>query len=102
MPEGDLTGYESAQTLQKFCDEAGSHLWFDLEAFLFNPDMSLYPRPIDQIVGDLTLLDNFEKILCYQFPGVFNAPEIMSRTVGEERTVELYNNYKEYYNGRQE
>jgi hypothetical protein len=102
MPEGDLTGYESAQTLQKFCDDAGSHLWFDLEAFLFNPDMSLYPRPIDQIVGDLTLLDNFEKILCYQFPGVFNAPEIMSRTVGEERTVELYNNYRDYYRGKQQ
>ncbi|MBO5418732.1 MAG: DUF4434 domain-containing protein [Bacteroidales bacterium] len=96
MPQGDLTGYEAAQMLQKFCDEAGSHLWFDLEAFLFNPDMSLYPRPIDEIVADLTLLDNFEKILCYQFPGVFNAPEIMSRTVGEERTIQLYDSYKAY------
>ena len=59
--------------------------------------MSLYPRPIDQIVGDLTLLDNFEKILCYQFPGVFNAPEVMSRIVGEERTIKLYNDYRDYY-----
>lgn len=100
MPEGDLTGYEAAQMLQKFCDEADSHLWFDLEAFLFNPDMSLYPRPIDQIIGDLTLLDNFEKILCYQFPGVFNSPEHMTRIVGEERTVDLYNSYKEYYSGK--
>ena len=100
MPEGDLTGYESAQMLQNFCDKAGSHLWFDLEAFLFNPDMSLYPRPIDQIVGDLTLLDNFEKILCYQFPGVFNAPDIMSRIVGEERTIKLYDDYRDYYQDR--
>lgn len=100
MPEGDLTGYEAAQMLQKMCDEAGSHLWFDLEAFLFNPDMSLYPRPIDQIIGDLTLLDNFEKILCYQFPGVFNAPDMMSRIVGEERTIKLYNDYREYYDNK--
>lgn len=100
MPEGDLTGHEAAQMLQKMCDEAGSHLWFDLEAFLFNPDMSLYPRPIDQIIGDLTLLDNFEKILCYQFPGVFNAPDMMSRIVGEERTIKLYNDYREYYDNK--
>ena len=51
---------------------------------------------VDEIVADLTLLDNFEKILCYQFPGVFNAPEIMSRTVGEERTIQLYDSYKAY------
>lgn len=95
MPEGDLTGKEAADMLQKLCDEAGAHLWFDLEAFLFNPDMSLYPRPIDEIVHDLTLLDNFEKVLCYQFPGVFSDPE-MSIRVGEERTVQLYKDYKAY------
>lgn len=100
MPEGDLTGYEAAQMLQEFCDDAGSHLWFDLEAFLFNPDISLYPRPIDQIVGDLTLLDNFEKILCYQFPGVFNSTEHMTRIVGEDRTVDLYDSYREYYEAK--
>lgn len=96
MPEGDLSGKEAADRLQKFCDDAGAHLWFDLEAFLFNDDMSLYPRPIDQIIGDLNLLDNFEKTLCYQFPGVFNFPA-MSRRIGEERTVELYNSYQDYY-----
>ena len=37
MPEGDLTGKEAADMLQKACDEAKSHLWFDLEVFLFNP-----------------------------------------------------------------
>lgn len=95
MPEGDLTGKEAADMLQKFCDDAGAHLWFDLEAFLFNPDMSLYPRPIDEIVHDLTLLDNFEKVLCYQFPGVFSNPD-MSIRVGEERTVQLYNDYMSY------
>lgn len=97
MPEGDLTGKEAADLLQSLCSEAGSHLWFDLEAFLFNEDMSLYPKPIEQIVHELTLLDNFEKVLCYQFPGVFNSPE-MSFRVGEERTIQLYEDYSEYLN----
>ena len=95
MPKGDLTGKEAADILQKFCDDAGAHLWFDLEAFLFNPDNSLYPRPIDEIICDLNLLDNFEKVLCYQYPGVFNNPK-MSIRIGEERTIDLYNAYKTY------
>lgn len=97
MPEGDFTGKEAADLLQSLCDDAGSHLWFDLEAFLFNEDMSLYPKPIEQIIHELTLLDNFEKVLCYQFPGVFNSPD-MSLRVGEERTVQLYNDYSDYLN----
>ena len=66
MPATDISGKEAADLLQKVCDEANAHLWFDLEAFLFNPDNSLYPRPIEQIIHDLNLFDNFEKILCYQ------------------------------------
>lgn len=50
MPEGDLTGLEAAALLQKWCDEAGTHLWFDLEAFLFNDDTSLYPRDFEGII----------------------------------------------------
>ena len=95
MPEGDLTGKEAAETLQRLCDNAGSHLWFDLEVFLFNEDSSLYPRDIDGIIKDLTFLDNFEKILCYQFPGVFSDPDARIR-VGEEKTEKLFNDYKEY------
>ena len=99
MPEGDLTGREAADVLQELCDAAGAHLWFDLEAFLFNPDMSLYPRDISGIVDDLTLLDNFEKILCYQYPGVFNSP-CRSFIVGEERTRTLFREYRKYLKGR--
>ncbi len=95
MPENDLTGKEAAEYLQKVCDEKKAHLWFDLETFLFNPDNSLYPRPVEQIIHDLNLFDNFEKILCYQFPGVFNDPE-MSVRVGEERTIDLFNGYRRY------
>lgn len=95
MPKNDLTGKQAANMLQRLCDEAGSHFWFDLEAFLFNPDQSLYPRPVEEIIRDLNLFDNFEKILCYQFPGVFNDPK-MSICVGEERTKELFNDYRKY------
>lgn len=95
MPEVDISGKEAADLLQSVCDEAGAHLWFDLETFLFNPDNSLYPRPLDEIISDINLFDNFEKILCYQFPGVFNDPE-MSIRIGEERTIELFKGYQEY------
>jgi hypothetical protein len=97
MPEGDITGKEAADILQKLCDDAGSHLWFDLEAFLFNPDGSLYPRPIEEIITDLTMFENFEKILCYQYPGVFSDPE-MSIRVGEERCEDLFRQYSDYRN----
>ena len=96
MPESDITGKEAADILQSYCDDAGAHLWFDLEAFLFNPDMSLYPKPMEQIITELCLFDNFEKVLCYQFPGVFNSPE-MSRQIGEDRTLQLYSDYRNYY-----
>ncbi|MEG0889230.1 DUF4434 domain-containing protein [Bacteroides sp.] len=95
MPQGDLTGKEAALMLQKVCDDTKSHLWFDLETFLFNPDNSLYPRPVEEIIHDLNLLDNFEKILCYQYPGVFNDPK-MSIRIGESRTIDLFNGYLKY------
>jgi hypothetical protein len=95
MPEGDLSGKEAATLLQQLCDDAGSHLWLDLETFLFNPDQSLYPRPMEEIIHDLRLFDNFEKILCYQYPGVFSDPKASIR-VGEERTVKLFKDYKAY------
>lgn len=95
MPQGDLTGKQAADLLQQTCDNTGSHLWFDLEAFLFNPDKSLYPRPMKDIEHDLNLFDNFEQTLCYQFPGVFNDPK-MSVRIGEESTIDLFNEYAEY------
>ena len=95
MPAKDISGKECADLLQAVCDEKGAHLWFDLEAFLFNEDGSLYPRDIEGIIGDLTLLDNFEKVICYQYPGVFSDPE-SDFLVGEEKTLQLFNDYKSY------
>ena len=45
--------------------------------------------------SDLYLFDNFEKVVCYQYPGVFNDPE-MSVCIGEESTIQLFKEYKAY------
>lgn len=96
MPQGDLTGIEAVTLLQQFCNNAEAHLWLDLEAFLFDDkEKYLVPRPIDEIKKDLLLFDTFEKIICYQYPGVFNDPEMFVR-IGEESTIQLFKDYKEY------
>lgn len=96
MPEGDLTGEQAAQKLQDLCDEAGSHLWMDMEVFdFFGPDNALVPRSIEGLLSDLHRFPIFEKILCYQYPGLFNSPS-MSIKPGGENTVKLYLDYKKY------
>lgn len=96
MPEGDLTGEEAIARLQSFCDRAGAHLWLDLEAFLIHEKEGfLYPRPIGEIKQDLAVYDNFEKVICYQYPGVFTDPNASIR-VGEESTVKLFQQYQHY------
>lgn len=101
MPEGDISGKEAADILQGLCDRAGAHFWFDQEVFLFNEDNSLYPRDIEGIIKDLNLLDNFEKVLCYQYPGVFSDPSSDFR-VGEPKTVKLFEDYQNYLDNLEE
>lgn len=96
MPSGDLTGAQAAQLLQQMCDAAGAHLWLDLELFVFGPDRELCPRPIEEIVKDLHQFPNFEKVLCYQFPGVMNAPWA-SRQPGGAATVRLYRDFQQFF-----
>ena len=96
MPEGDAyTGKEVAEVLQKYCDDAGSHLWMDMEVFLFGEKNALYPRPIDQVVHDLLMLDNFEKVCCYAYTGLMNA-SWQGVQPGGAPTVQLYNDYMRY------
>jgi hypothetical protein len=95
MPPNDYTGKEVAKLLQDYCDKAGSHLWMDLEVFLFAEKNALYPRPIDQVITDLLMFDNFEKICCYSYTGLMNAGWQTARP-GGERTVKLYNDYMNY------
>jgi len=95
MPEDDISPKESANLLQKLCDDAGCHMWLDMEVFLFENGVSLYPRPIEQIIEDMKMLPNFEKILCYQYPGLMNAPWARKKP-GGIRTVKLFNDYKSF------
>ncbi len=95
MPEGDLTGEQSAAIWQRMCDRAGSHLWMDMEAFVFADGNALVPRPINGLISDLTRFPNFEKILCYQYPGLFNSPDSRIKPGGPP-TVVLYRDYRQY------
>jgi len=95
MPAGDYSGEEVAKHLQELCDKNGSHLWMDMETFLFNREGALYPRPIDGLIDDLKRFKNFEQILCYQFPGLMNSPD-MTRKPGGDATVKLYLEYKKF------
>jgi hypothetical protein len=95
MPANDYTGKEVAKVLQDYCDKAGCHLWMDLEMFLFGEKNALYPRPVDQVITDLLMFDNFEKICCYSYTGLVNAGW-QTATPGGERTVKLYNDYMNY------
>jgi hypothetical protein len=94
MPEGDITGEQSAEIWQSMCDKAGAHLWMDMEAFLFQEN-ALVPRPIGGLVQDLQRFPNFEKILCYQYPGIFNSPQTKVQPGGPP-TVVLYRDYLRY------
>jgi len=96
MPPGDLSGKEAIRRLQQYCNDAKAHLWLDLEAFLIHEKEGfLYPRPIGEIKGDLDHFTNFEKIICYQYPGVFSDPAMPVR-VGEEATQQLFLDYQKY------
>lgn len=92
---GELSGKETADLLQKLCDQAGAHLWFDLEIFEFNEEKALCPRKMEDIRKDLLLFDNFEKILCYQFPGILNDPSLSFR-IGQASTLKLFREYQNY------
>ena len=95
MPAGDITGEAAAATLQRVCDEAGAHLWMDLEVFLFTQDGALYPRDIEGLASDLRRFPNFETILCYQYPGLMTAPGA-ARKLGGDAAVKLFLDYQDY------
>ncbi|MBP7936473.1 MAG: DUF4434 domain-containing protein [Phycisphaerae bacterium] len=95
MPPNDLRGEEAATLMQSLCDEAGCHLWMDVESFDFAKSGALVPRPIDGLISDFTRFPNFEKILHYEFPGMMSGPE-MSRQPGGPASVKLYKDYQKY------
>ncbi len=93
MPEDDWSGEEAAAWLQDQCDAAGAHLWLDMEAFLFGPDMELLPRPLDGLLSDMNRFPNFEKTLVYQFPGLLTSPEMRVR-LGGDAAVKAHQEYR--------
>jgi len=95
MPAGDLTGEEAALRMQSWCDQAGCHLWMDLESFVFRNGVELHPRPIAGLVSDFTRFPNFEKTLHYQFPGLMSGPG-MSRKPGGQSSTRLYLDYERF------
>ncbi len=98
MPEGDETGAEAASLLAKLCRESGTHLWLDMEVFVFDKEGGLIPRPIDGVLSDLKEYTNFEETLCYQYPGLLTAPSASVR-LGGEPAVKLYLDYRKYLDG---
>jgi hypothetical protein len=94
-PPGDISGEQSAAMLQKWCDQAGAHLWMDLEVFLFGQGNALYPRPIGGLISDLKRFPTFEKVLCFQFPDLMNAPWASTKPGGPD-TVKLFCDYEQY------
>jgi len=104
-PSDLLTGEEAAYILQSLCDEAGSHLWMNMEVFLFEGGgdcgSPLIPRPIDEVKSDLLRFPNFEKILCYQYPGLMTHPDA-SVKLGGRPAVKLYQDYATYLKEKDE
>lgn len=97
MPKGDLPSREAAQLWRSMCAETGAHLWMDMETFVFQ-GKALVPRPIQAIVKSLNLLRNFEKIICYEYSGIFNSPQSRVRP-GGPKAVSLYRGYERYFRG---
>ena len=104
LPSDLLTGEEAADILQSLCDEAGAHLWMNMEVFLFenggDTGSPLIPRPIEEVKSDLLRFPNFEKILCYQYPGLMTSPTASIRLGGNE-AVKLYLDYKHFLEKRE-
>jgi len=82
MPAGDLRGEEAAALMQSLCDEAGCHLWMDLESFVFRHGVELHPRPIQGLISDFSRFPDFEKTLHYQFPGAIRPSSFTAITSG--------------------
>ena len=103
MPADDMTGDEAAAMLQSLCDEAGAHLWMNMEVFLFEGGgdcgAPLIPRPIAGVREDMLRFPNFEKILCYQYPGLMTHPGA-SVKLGGPAAVGLYQDYAAYLEGK--
>lgn len=95
LPPTDLTPEEAAELFREIATQANAHLWMDMEVFEFAEDQALAPRKAEDVAAELEQFSGFEKILCYQYPGLFNAPEATRKPGGPE-TVKLFQDYSIY------
>lgn len=95
MPADDIGPERAADLLQELCDEAGTHLWLDMEVFLFDSGGALIPRPLFGLVDDLRRHPTFEKILCFQYPGLFCSPSA-SIQAGGPAAVRAFEEYARF------
>jgi len=94
MPKRDLAPGQAAEIWQTMCHDTGANLWMDMETFVFK-GRALVPRPIKGIVQSLQHFRDFEKIICYEYSGIFNSPESTIKP-GGPATVALYRDYQRY------
>ena len=96
MPEDDQTADQAVQMLFEITQKNHCHLWFDMEAFDFEPDNALKPRATQELTEELNQYALFEKVLCYQYPGLFNAPSAAKKP-GGSATVKAFEAYRKWF-----
>lgn len=88
------------EKLKKAHDKAGrAKLWADIELFDFEGivyNSALIPAPFERIQKQIENVAPYaDKILCYQYLGIMNPPDISS-FAGHESSVRLYEEYRRY------
>lgn len=88
------------EKLRKAHDKAGrAELWADIELFDFEGVIyksALIPAPFERIQKQIENVAPYaDKILCYQYPGLMNAPD-SDAFAGHNNSTLLYGDYKKY------
>lgn len=88
------------EKLRKAHDKAGrAELWADIELFDFEGIVyksALIPAPFERIQKQIENVAPYaDKILCYQYPGLMNAPD-SDAFAGHNNSTLLYGDYKKY------
>ncbi len=95
MESDKLTGKEAEKLLRGLCKQAGTHLWIDMELFTFGARSELHPPSIRKVDRILQTYPDFEKVICFQYPGLMNAPWASIKPGGQP-TVKLFRDYQTY------
>ena len=120
-PDPGVAHEQSIAILQDVCDQAGAHLWMDMEIFGFeHPDkvgpqveqyaktfddgadefvhVPLVPQRIETCAASLRRFTQLECVIAYQYPGILCAPQASKRPGGGP-AVRLFEDYQRYLQG---